>query len=398
MLTTGIIKRIYESANMHRWNDFPRTFDFIELDKQAHKMIIAYVLAKFEEDEKGVVIDWPRLIEGAIFEFLHRIILTDIKPPVFHKMMEEKGQKLNSWVLSQLNSDIKDLADGFENKFEEYLSDINYSKVEKEILGAAHYLATSWEFNFIYNSTPLLYGIEATKAEIEDKIEDYYELAGVHKIALKKKIYGFIDVCGQLRFQRRWAQSPRVPETSVLGHMFIVAVLSYLVSKEIGACGKRTCNNFFAGLFHDLPEVLTRDIVSPVKRSVEGLEEIIKEYENIQMAEKILPLLPKSIEKEINFLVRDEFDNKIIRNGRIEKVEKITEEFNKEEFSPVDGKMIRVCDHLAAFMEAVLSINHGISSNHLEEGKEHLYKVYKDTMVEGVDIGKIFRELYQKTR
>ena len=35
-------------------------------------------------------INWQNLIEGGIFEFLHRTILTDIKPPVFHKMMEEK--------------------------------------------------------------------------------------------------------------------------------------------------------------------------------------------------------------------------------------------------------------------------------------------------------------------
>ncbi|MGE5472655.1 MAG: HD domain-containing protein [Ignavibacteriales bacterium] len=394
MLTTGIIKKIYESASIFRWNDLPRPFDFTELDKQAHKMIIAYVLAKSEEDGKGVKVDWVKLIEGAIFEFLHRIVLTDIKPPVFHRMMAEKGDKLNAWVLTQLESYIKDLPDEFGNKFESYLSEPEYSKLEKRILGAAHYLATSWEFNLIYNSAPFLYGIEKTKEEIENKIEDYYDLAGVQKIALKKKTFGFIDICGQLRFQRRWAQSPRVPETSVLGHMFIVAILSYFMAKEMNACDKRIYNNFFAGLFHDLPEVLTRDIVSPIKRSVQGLEEIIKEYENMQMQEKIMPLVSDEIQKEIEYLIKEEFENKIMRNGQPEKMEKITEEFNKEEFSPVDGKMIRVCDHLAAFMEAVLSINHGISSHHLEDGREHLFKIYQDSVFEGIDIGKIYRELY----
>jgi putative hydrolases of HD superfamily len=87
---------------------------------------------------------------------------------------------------------------------------------------------------------------------------------------LKKKTYNFIDMVGQLRFQKRWAHSPRVPETSVLGHMLIVAILSYLISLERRACPQRASNNYFAGLFHDLPEVLTRDIISPIKRSVEG--------------------------------------------------------------------------------------------------------------------------------
>ncbi|MGE5328497.1 MAG: HD domain-containing protein [Deltaproteobacteria bacterium] len=395
MLSAGIIKKIYESASIYRWNDLPRPFDFTELDKQAHKMIIAYVLAKFEESEKGININWTDLIEGAIFEFFHRIILTDIKPPVFHKMMAEKGEKLNSWVLERLKSDIRDLPGDFEIKFEKYLSDPDYSKLEKRILGAAHYLATSWEFNLIYNTAPFLYGIEKTKEDIENKIEDYYELAGVQKISLKKKTYGFIDICGQLRFQRRWAQSPRVPETSVLGHMFIVAVLSYFMSNELGACNKRIYNNFFAGLFHDLPEVLTRDIVSPIKRSVKGLEEIIKEYEDMQMEERIMPLLSDDMQKEINYFIKDEFDNKVLKEGMPEKVERIGEELNKEEFSPVDGKMIRVCDHLAAFMEAVLSINHGISSYHLEDGKEHLFKLYQDMVFEGIDIGVLYRELYK---
>lgn len=396
MLTTGLIKKIYESASIFRWNDLPRPFDFTELDKQAHKMIIAYVLAKSEEEGKGVKIDWVKLIEGAIFEFLHRIVLTDIKPPVFHRMMAEKGDKLNSWVLTQLKDYIKALPDGFEIKFGKYLAEPEYARLEKRIIGAAHYLATSWEFNLIYNSAPFLYGIEKTKEEIENKIEDYYDLAGVQKITLKKKTFGFIDICGQLRFQRRWAQSPRVPETSVLGHMFIVAILSYFISKEMHACDKRIYNNFFAGLFHDLPEVLTRDIVSPIKRSVQGLEEIIKEYENMQMQEKIMPLVSDEIQKEISYLIKEEFENKIIRKRQPEKVEKITEEFNKEEFSPVDGRMIRVCDHLAAFLETVLSINHGISSYHLEDGREHLYNIYKDMVFEGIDIGMIYKELYKQ--
>ncbi|MGZ7169402.1 MAG: HD domain-containing protein [Halobacteriota archaeon] len=31
-------------------------------------------------------------------------------------------------------------------------------------------------------------------------------------------------------------------------------------------CYRRRFHNFFGGLFHDLPEALTRDIISPVKR------------------------------------------------------------------------------------------------------------------------------------
>ena len=164
-------------------------------------------------------------------------------------------------------------------------------------------------------SAPFVYGIDKTKEEIENQIEDHYDLIGVQKLALRKKSFGFIDLCAQLRFQQRWAHSPRVPKTSVLGHMLIVAMMSYFCSMEMGACPKRACNNFFSGLFHDLPEVLTRDIVSPVKTSVEGLDEIIKDYERMQFEERILPLLPSSLRDEVVYFIQDEFSNRIMEDG-----------------------------------------------------------------------------------
>ena len=54
MLRKPLLELIYESAHMQRWNDHIRPKGFTELDKQGHKMIIAYMLAKFEEDERGV--------------------------------------------------------------------------------------------------------------------------------------------------------------------------------------------------------------------------------------------------------------------------------------------------------------------------------------------------------
>jgi putative hydrolase of HD superfamily len=394
MIGKGIIERFYEAASIQRWNDHARPVELTELDKQAHKMIIAFVLAKCEINERNTNINWLSLIEGGLFEFLHRLILTDIKPPVFHQMMERKGRELNEWVLKQLEPDISPIKGGFALRFREYLlGDPDQHKIEKKILRAAHYLATNWEFKIIYNMNPFIYGIERTKEEIENEIEDYFDLIGVQKISLRKKSFGFIDLCGQLRFQQRWAQSPRLPKTSVLGHMLIVAMLAYLCSIEINACDRRIYNNYFGALFHDLPEVLTRDIVSPIKSSVEGLQDLIKEYEGIQVEERILPLLPPAWHKELRFFMDDEFENKIIREGSIIKglsSEEITAEYNQDKFSPLDGKIIKACDHLAAYIEAMLSFKYGIKSPHLEEGQRRLQELYQGKVIAGIDFGKIF--------
>lgn len=392
MITKGLLDKLFEAASIQRWNDHVRPVEFTELDKQAHKMILVYVLGKLEESERNATIDWIKLIEGGIFEFFPRIILTDIKAPVFHKLMSEKGLEINTRVLDKMKDDIRGIKGDFAERFEQHLLDPNYARFEKRLLKAAHYLATNWEFQIIYNTAPFVYGIDKTKEEIENQIEDHYDLIGVQKISLRKKSFGFIDLCAQLRFQQRWAHSQRVPKTSVLGHMLIVAMMSYFCSIEIGACKRRIYNDFFSGLFHDLPEVLTRDIVSPVKTSIEGLDEIIKAYEKMQFEERILPLLPSSIRDEIIYFIEDEFSNRIIEADTVRKdiPDGDMRQYNEDRFSPIDGEMIRVCDKLAAFIEASLSIRHGIKSYHLEEGKEHIYKEYKDATPGGI----VFRDLF----
>jgi putative hydrolase of HD superfamily len=396
----NLIERFYEAASMNRWNDHIRPVDLTELDKQAHKMVIAYVIAKFEENDRDAEINWQKIIEGGIFEFLHRTILTDIKPPVFHKMMEEKEENLNNHVFKMLEGDMKGLTDQFKENFKKYFLDKNYSITEKRILKAAHYMATKWEFRIIYHAAPFIFGIEETKETIENQIEDHYDLIGVRKLSLEKKSFGFIDMCGQLRFQERWAHSPRVPKTSVLGHMFIVAITSYLLSLENHSCPKRLYNNFFTGLFHDLPEVLTKDILSPVKSSVEGLGDIIKEYEDDQMRTRLLPLLPFSWREEMKYFTQDEFENKVKINGEIHKginFKDLNFKFNENEFYPLDGKLIKGCDKLAAFIEADISIKHGITSKHLEEGRKNIYEEFKGKKLSGIDFGQLFDYFYERS-
>ena len=396
-----LIERFFEAASMQRWNDHIRPVELTELDKQAHKMVIAYVIAKIEEDKRGKGhVDWLNLIESFIFEFLYRLVLTDIKPPVFHRMMAERRQELNNHVLNELKEDFDYLNDEkFKHKFENYfMRDEN--TLERKILRAAHYLATNWEFKIIYHSAPFIYGIEKTKENIENQIEDHYDLIGVQKILLGKKSYGFVDLCGQLRFQKRWAHSPRVPETSVLGHMLIVAITAYLctIKMETDPCERRVYNNFFAGLFHDLPEVSTRDIISPIK-SAAGLEDIIKDYENERMKEEVLPLIPKTWHGEMKYFTEDEFENKIKKDGMPQKGIKFKEmnkKYNKNEYSPIDGELIKACDKLAAFIETNLSIEYGITSRYLEEGRENIFNVYKNSIISGTDFGRVFNYFYKK--
>ena len=393
MIREGFLRFIYQAASMQRWNDHIRPDKgFTELDKQAHKLFYAYVIGRFEEESEADF-DWTKLIEGAIFELFQRIQLTDIKPAIFHALMEKHGAQLNEYVLKKMDEiGIDDIQAGLGGRMRSYFFEPDYGVNEKRILKAAHYLATSWEFKIVYRLSTDFFGLEETKERIDRQLEEYKDTDGVRKLVFNKGATEFLNLVGQLRFQQRWAQTPRVPETSVAGHMLIVALLSYLLTLRIDACEKRKYNNFFGGLFHDMPEVLTRDIISPVKNSIGGLGELIKIIEDKQMEEVLLPLLPENWRSEIRYFTENEFADKIVLDGKVKKVssEIINDSYNENVFSPVDGRIIEFCDKFAAYMEAYLSIKHGVTSRNLEEGHRQLYDRFGKTRIAGVDMGVLF--------
>ncbi|WP_263832436.1 HD domain-containing protein [Sulfurospirillum oryzae] len=381
MLNPRLIEQFFGAASIQRWNDYPRMVELVELDKQAHKFIIAYFLAQMEAKDS---INMVNMIEAGIFEFLRRVVVTDIRPDVFRKALQKKEKEINAWVLAQLYDSLSDIENGaFYERFKKYLSDSSMYKKERFILKAASYMATRWEFSIVYQTSQFLNNIDRVKEAVEEEIEDYYELIGVRKMEMNKKISKIIDLSGRLRFQKRWAQTPRIPETSVLGHMLIVAIMGYFYSLSIKACDKRMENNFFCALFHDFPEALTRDIISPVKYSVSGLDDIISEFEIKMIEEEILPYLPEGMVSTFKYLLglygdnqKDEFMNRINENG-IEMVHDLSR-YNEDKYNAIDGEALKNCDRIAAFIEATLSISHGVKSKELIQGKEHIRHKLKE--------------------
>lgn len=394
MINSKLIEHIFKAANISRWNDYPKMVDLVELDKQAHKFIIAYFIAKLEND-----VDMRYIIEGGVFEFLSRVVVTDIRPDVFHQIQKTKSAQINSWILTNLEPLIEDIEDGkFLERFKYFQDDKTHQK-EKLILKAASYLATKWEFSIVYQTSKFLNGIDELKQQVDEELEDYYELIGVRKIAMNQKLARIVDLSGRLRFQKRWAQTERIPETAVLGHMLVVAIFGYFYSLKVSACDKRLENNFYCALFHDLPESLTRDIISPVKYGIDGLNEIISEYEMRLIEDKILPYIPQSFRNEFSYILgvrdengmlkKDEFENRINRitpqayHGSMDNV-------NSNEYNSIDGKALKYCDNLAAFVEAGLSISYGVKSKDLVKGFKNIRsKFKKNPKIEGVNFDKI---------
>ena len=352
-LNMDLIYRFFDAVNMHRWNDHLRPIDLTELDKQSHKAAIAWILGKYEEQENGAEIDWQRLIEHGMFSFIKRTVLTDLKPQLLHRMEDEKFDEVNDYVISEIKADIPDMEQSFLKRFEDYLREPQ-DTLEDEIVSAAHYMATNWEFDIIYDMNKRSFGIEQTRKTLAMELTNYSNLIGVRKAAETESMT-FVDLIGQLRFQKRWTRIPRIPETTVLGHSLIVANMTYLSDLDKKVSGRQIYNDYYTALFHDLPEVLTKDVITPVKVNVHGLVEILDEYEHELVNSKIMPLIPEAWHEEFRFLTFEPFADK-----------------DDKKYGKVDGKCIKLCDVMGAYLEANVSRRLGVHSAKLKQGEDSL--------------------------
>ena len=405
MLTQKFALKIFEGFSIQRWTDLIRPFDIVEMDKAGEKMVLAYIIGKCEE-QKGVFVDWTWMIYASLFDILKKIALCDIKAPIQQILKKDYASeylRLNEWILNQYKPLIDDSA--LFSQFTIYEGqragtfDIpEKSRAAERILSAANKFATMRELQMlsIVNEPERL---EKINKELLADLQGYLDLTGLQLLMTRQKSYDFIMKIERLRFQTRWNQTPRVPKTSVLGHCFFVAVITLLLCRQSGQkmCEKRLINNYFSALFHDLPEAVTRDIISPVKQATDELPSIVKRIEDEIVNKELVPLMEPYFSDELMYFTSDEFSNRIKdKKGNAEVVswEDLNGKYNQDDFSPVDGRTVRIADHLSALLEADSSIKHGITSNHLEYGRNSMISHYKPgETINGIDVGKLFREI-----
>lgn len=411
MLDKNFVLKIFEGFSIQRWNDLVRPFDIVEMDKAAEKMVAAYIIGKFEE-KAGRTIDWSRMIYSSLFDLLRKIALCDIKSPVqqmIRNRYPDEFKKINQWIFNQYEDLIADekLLEMFSEYCKEDASASGHAQnLTDRVLQAAHRFSSIRELQMIE---------PVNESERTEKIKDelileagkYLDLEGMKQLMDRKsRAFQFVMKIEQLRFQTRWNQTPRVPQTSVLGHCFFVAVLSLLLLRESGenVCNKRLFNVYFSGLFHDLPESVTRDIISPVKQATSELPSIVKKIEDEIVNSELVPLMEEFFVDEILYFTSDEFQNRILiseldgnKSAQVVSYEELRDNYNSDIYSPVDGKIVRLADHLSALIEAESSIKYGITSRQLTSGRDNILKLYlTGTKINGIDAMQLFWSIMEQ--
>ena len=423
---TGLFDLFIDLSTIERWNDFPRPIRFSELDKQAHKSIIALILGKIEEHKKNNSnLDWEFLISGLMFESLQRGIFKDIKPDIYNIFLKDKRISFDKKTLEYFSEEKylteKDFPLVFKN-FTKYIE--NRNCIEERIIRASHLISTIWEFELICKITPDFINAQIVKEKHNHMLEQYLDLEGVKQFFLSKGLKRSIDLIGQLRFQKRWSQTPRIPATTVLGHMFFVSSLIYFIinlaintkgidsnKQKLYKLWKKNINHmFWAGLLHDMLELFTRDIITPVKNLLDDVfkneenswKKSLEEYESYKLNE-FLETIPDYLEDEIKFLLGrinfkipkregtdkydKEFSMRVLKNVKnkftailISEEKKLISYLDDENSYVIDGRLIKFSDLLSALLEASYSVfNFGIKSKHLIKGLDNLTKPFVES-------------------
>ena len=180
-----LILKIFEGFSIQRWNDLIRPFDLVEMDKASEKMVIAYIIGKYEE-KKGIKINWKWMAYASLFDLLKKIALCDIKAPVQQMLKKEftrEYMRLNEWVLKQYRQLIKD--DSLFSEFTIYIGQKAGSfalpenlKDSVRVYNAAHKYSTIRELEMlsVVNEKERLSKIDT---ELKADIQPYLDLEGL---------------------------------------------------------------------------------------------------------------------------------------------------------------------------------------------------------------------------
>jgi len=386
-----------------------------EMDKAGLKMMTAYLIGHVEieaQAENGVELnlDWESIIFAGFFDLLKRIALSDIKSSVHHRIRNqfpEEFQRLNNWVLEQYKETMSALDPELYQRFTDYLlGQDKMGPLETSILTAAHDYATFREFELIKLVNVPSPQLNSIEKELNAEMMNHLHLKGMGMLVTKQRLYELLQRLEQLRFQIRWSHTQRIPRTSVLGHSMLVACFALLLTRQLPDYAKLKnpaqllYANYFGGLFHDLPESVIRDIVSPVKRATVNLPEIVKQIEDSIVREELYPLMSEyRFKDELMAFTNHEFEDRVVMATTNEPEPPC---YTNEDFMqllkappriglPIMGSLVGLCDEYAAFLEAYQSIYHGISSNYLKEAANNIrLGLLADGCIGGLNVATMF--------
>ncbi|MCP4524134.1 MAG: HD domain-containing protein, partial [Candidatus Gracilibacteria bacterium] len=139
-----------------------------------------------------------------------------------------------------------------------------------------------------------------------------------------------------LSHSMRWNQHQRNFPVSVMSHLVYVTFINYIIV-QFENDKEETINMeniLLRSIYHDIPEAITGDIITPTKRAIPEFVTALEQAERKMMDDYLFDYLPESYKSEVEDLIFAPFDGKV-------------------------GKIAKYGDIFSALFESKIEINNG---------------------------------------
>ena len=300
--------------NLHRWTSVITDDKYNELAKQALNCITAYMLASYAE-ECGNIVHWERFPKIALYRAFQKVyVYFDTGEHIINEIC--RIANINKDAFNKATTDI--IEELTNEDLSEFLSE-GIGTFEMQLYRTATKIATLIELEEIapVMNNPKEYREKSD--EIRHSLNRFSDIPGVAEFSDPNgELFKLLLKISKLRNQNRWAVQSYLVNCSVLGHLFDTAIFAYFIGLEQFEGDEKTATKMFhMGIFHDLAEVWTSDVPSPIKDKIPGFRNATETYESAMLERFLYQTLTNYFSANISELHSD-FMAKRIRSVMFE--------------------------------------------------------------------------------
>lgn len=254
------------------------------MDNVGATIHVALFLAYHEEKITGNKADILYLMKKIIFTSLADLILSDINSgtkwyikKLDEKIFDELYEKAYGFFISG------DAPESLKDDFINTLHRDDKALEDKIFLAAKKYV---WYVEASTNARVFSEIYEVPLIEIEKNLKDLSEdLQSLQELLNTSDYEKYLGHIFRLSFSMRWNQYQRSTPISVMSHKVVVCYLSYIIAMIGNDNGENNDieNMLMRAIYHDVPEVITGDIITPTKKAVPWFLDLLEKVEETMM-------------------------------------------------------------------------------------------------------------------